>query len=86
MRGHSNAPGRLVVARCEICGGVVTPDFAFDMSEWEDGSKWAHPSCFAYTHSDSTGTPSRKLKKGQRVVQTCGNGLCLNPKHLKAVW
>jgi hypothetical protein len=67
---------------CQICGGPVRRDFAFDVGP----SQWVHPSCFAYTHSAS-GTngevPDRPLEKGQRLQHTCGNAMCCNPAHLE---
>ena len=61
----------------------MRPDFAFDASPNEDGTAWVHPDCYAYTHSDEVGVPSRTLAWGQRLIHTCGDAMCVRPDHLE---
>jgi len=67
---------------CQICGGLVQRDFAFDVGP----SEWCHPDCLIYTKGASLTDgqfPDRPLKKGQRLLHTCGNPRCCNPAHLE---
>lgn len=73
----SNPPA-FILGPCAICGHSVSPDFAFDVTPTE----WAHPDCFAYTHSEAIGIPSRTLPKGTRPIHTCGDDFCVRPDHM----
>ena len=86
MRRKSSRRARHSVSRhCTICSFPVLPSFAFDVSPLEDGSVWMHPDCFAYTHSDTVGIPSRPLDRGRRLRHTCGDATCVNPAHLEVM-
>lgn len=73
MRFKSTVP-----PHCTICGQEVTPEFSFDVTP----TTFAHPDCFAYTHSDTVGTPSRVLPPGTRPIHLCGDELCVKPEHM----
>ncbi len=81
MHHHSTKQSRNIPPRCIICGWAVMPEFAFDVHD--NGRQWAHPDCLAVTTSDYVGIPSRPIRRGQRVIHTCGDLLCCNPRHLE---